>query len=613
MLKTLAGLYFDEGQDRDAVLVYARLIQEKPVSVEAPFFQSHIVTCVARMGRKDAAVQQAHVFAKLLRDVEASPDGKDPKNARFLADARADAERTLRILAVQYHNEWKKTRRRAGGRLRRRPSTATTSSSSPASHPPTRCASSTPSCSTRWASSRRPAPTTSRWRWRTSRPSDKQGKPGKFLNDALENAVFAYDVVASKLPKVQPGDAQEADRDGPGPPQAGGGLRALPQVRAQGRQVGRGRLQGGHALLHAQRLRRGQRPLHPHRARPPQARAGPVLRQPGARRLQPAGRLAQRERLGEALLRQQGPARRRTRSSRTTWPASSSRAPSRSSRSASGPRTGTRPPRSYLAFARDWPASKLAATALYNASVDQVRAGRLDRAMEIRDQFLQRYPADPLAVKCLYDNAEAFEAIGDFGEAADRYERYFAGWRKASQPETRAPARCRPREEGEGRPPRRRQGRRAGGQAGLRGEEGQRRHHQRGRVPGRAARLGPRRGRQPGLPRDLARRRRRRPHLPLAGRPVPPPRADAEGARAAGGVPAAPRQGPRRVARHPGPHGQALREERERSPGPPRLRAGPRLLPPALGRREGPRARRWWRRRSTWRWSPTSRPTSGSP
>ncbi|MGC3998113.1 MAG: hypothetical protein QM767_11735 [Anaeromyxobacter sp.] len=96
----------------------------------------------------------------------------------------------------------------------------------------------------------------------------------------------------------------------------------------------------------------------------------------------------------------------------------------------------------YLAFARDWPQSALAPTALYNASVDQVRAGRLDRAMDIRDQFMQRYPREPLAAQCVYDNAEAYETIGDFGEAAERYERYFQEWRRATAPAAKAaPAR----------------------------------------------------------------------------------------------------------------------------------------------------------------------------
>ncbi|MFT3914836.1 MAG: tetratricopeptide repeat protein [Anaeromyxobacteraceae bacterium] len=84
----------------------------------------------------------------------------------------------------------------------------------------------------------------------------------------------------------------------------------------------------------------------------------------------------------------------------------------------------------YLAFSRDWPESKLASTALYNASVDYVKAGRLDRAMEVREQFLQRFPNDPLVPKANYDNAEAFEAIADFEKAADLYERYFRDWKR---------------------------------------------------------------------------------------------------------------------------------------------------------------------------------------
>ena len=51
--------------------------------------------------------------------------------------------------------------------------------------------------------------------------------------------------------------------------------------------------------------------------------------------------------------------------------------------------------------------------------------------MEVREQLLQRFPGDPLAPRCLYDNAEGYEAIADFERAADAYERYFREWRKA--------------------------------------------------------------------------------------------------------------------------------------------------------------------------------------
>src|SRR5512138_1377668 len=202
MLKTLAGLYFDEGQDRDAILVYARLIRERPLSVEAPFFQSHIVTCVARMGRKEVAVQQAHAFAKLLRDVEASPEGKDPKNAKFLADARADAERTLRILAVQYHNEWKKTRDEpvAGHAAAVYQDYLEVFPNEP------------PAYELRFfhaellyalAQFEEAGAEYERVATIDVALAEKKEKPGKFFQDALENSVFAYDQVVKKLDETQ--------------------------------------------------------------------------------------------------------------------------------------------------------------------------------------------------------------------------------------------------------------------------------------------------------------------------------------------------------------------------------------------------------------------------
>ncbi len=79
---------------------------------------------------------------------------------------------------------------------------------------------------------------------------------------------------------------------------------ALPQVAAERRQERRDRLQGGAPLLPAQRLRRGDGPLHPDRARPSRPRARRLLHEPRPRRVQPARRLAERERLGEAVLRE---------------------------------------------------------------------------------------------------------------------------------------------------------------------------------------------------------------------------------------------------------------------------------------------------------------------
>ena len=64
---------------------------------------------------------------------------------------------------------------------------------------------------------------------------------------------------------------------------------------------------------------------------------------------------------------------------------------------------------------------------------------RVDKAMEVRELLLQKFPGDPLAPRCLYDNAEGYEAIADFDRAADAYERYFREWRRPAPPRPRSP------------------------------------------------------------------------------------------------------------------------------------------------------------------------------
>ncbi len=251
----------------------------------------------------------------------------------------------------------------------------------------------------------------------------------------------------------------------------------------------------------------------------------------------------------------------------------------------------------YIAFSRDWPQSRLAPTALYNASVDYGRAHRLDRAMEVREQFLQRYPANELAPKSLYDNAEAYEAIADFGKAAELYERYFREWKRTSGA------------------PRARKGKAAAGRGArprVRGEEGERRHHQRGGVPRRPAGVGARGGGERGVPRDLAEGPRRAAHVPLPRRPVRPPRPALEGAEAARGVPAPVREGSGRVARDHPAHGRDLREGRQHAARARDVRRGAPLLQAEPEPGEGPRPRRSPRRRCTSTSSPTSSSTTAS-
>jgi tetratricopeptide (TPR) repeat protein len=452
MLKSLAGLYFDEGKDRDAVLVYARLIHEKPLGVEAPFFQSRIVTCAGRMGRKDAAVAQARVFVKMLREIGASAEGKDPKNAKYIADARADAERTLRVLAVQYHNEWKKTRDEpvAGYAAEVYHDYLEVFPDQP------------PAYELRFfyaellyalgqfeaagAEYERVALVDVAAADAAQKAGPPARKPGKFFKDALENAVFAFDLVAKKLDetdKRQPADPRTRLPVAPARQKLLESCERYLKYQPRGdkwveiaykaanlryRHNNFGEATDlftrialdhpGHELagysanlvLDAYNLLGDWRNMsgwakrfHGNKAL---LEAHPGLKDDLARIIEQSAFKVIQER-----------------ESAKDWEAATEE---------------------YLAFARDWPDSRLAATALYNASADQVRAGRIDRAMEIREQFLQRHPRDPLAPRCLYDNAAAYETIADFQEAAERYERYFAEWRRGRSPEPRKGAKGRP-------------------------------------------------------------------------------------------------------------------------------------------------------------------------
>ncbi len=110
MLKGLAGLYYDDGNDKASVLVYRQLIRERPLSPEAPFFQGRIVDAAMRVGIKKITAQQARLLVQILQDVEKSGVAKTDADKKMLLDARDLAERTLSNLAVTWHNEGKKTR-----------------------------------------------------------------------------------------------------------------------------------------------------------------------------------------------------------------------------------------------------------------------------------------------------------------------------------------------------------------------------------------------------------------------------------------------------------------------------------------------------------------------
>ncbi len=430
MLKALAGIYYDDGKDRDAIVVYHELIQEKPLSPEAPFFQSRIITSAGRMGRKDAAVQQVHVFAKMLREIEAAPGNKDEKFRKALQDARRDAEQTLRVLAVQYHNEWKKTRDEpvAGYAAAIYLDYLDLFPSEPTAyemrffHAELLYALAT--FDTAAVEYERVAEL-------DVAAVEAKKKPGKFFKDALEGAVFSWDLVVKKLPDEKSGAGDPKKRI-PFAPQREKLVRSCERYLKWQPKGDRwveiayktANIYYRHnAFAEATDLFTRIALDHPEHelagystnlvldaynmlgdwrnvngwAKRFYGNAKLVASHPGlkddlAKVIEQSAFkvIEEKERVNDY----EGAAEE------------------------------------YLAFAREWPQSRHAPTAIFNASGDYVKAHRLDKAIEVRGQFLSRFPNDPLAPKLLYANAEAAEAMADFERSAELYERYFGEWRK---------------------------------------------------------------------------------------------------------------------------------------------------------------------------------------
>jgi tetratricopeptide (TPR) repeat protein len=460
MLRSLAKIYDEEGKDRDAIVTYARLKGEKPLSPEAPAFQARVIMIAGRMGKKEAAVQQAHVFVKMLKEIEAAV-GSDEKGLKQLADAKKDAENTLRILAVTYHNEWKKTRdepvagyaaavyddyleifpksphayemrffhgellyalgeyERAGGEYER----VALMDAAAADFKP--------------------------------KAGEEPMKPGKYFQDALENSIFAFDEVAKRFDATEKKEITDPRKRIPMAPQRERLLRACERYLQY---LPQGAKWVETAYKAAQIYYR-----HNSFAEATDLFTRIALDHPKHDLAEYSTNLvldaynllgdwknlngwAKRFYANKDLVEAHSGlkdvlARLIEESSFKVIELDEKAGEFETAADA------------YLAFAREWPASRLAPTAVYNASVDWVRAQRIDKAMEVREQFLQRFPSDVLAPKCIFDNAEGYATIADFGRAADYYERYFNEWRRSKAGAAPAPKKAKARGKEEDAPP----------------------------------------------------------------------------------------------------------------------------------------------------------------
>ncbi len=449
MLKQLANLYYEDGKDRESALAFNTLIRERPLSPEAPGFQGKIVDSVLRAGNKKMTVDQVRRLVKLMGDVEKSGNIKEDKDRKALVDARELSERTLSNLAVNWHNEAKKTRDEDTFAF----------ASEVYSDYLVLFADNPKAYDLRffWAEllndnlskfERAAEEYTKVVMWDVKRMEGekdaqgklKPGKPGRWLGGAAYNAILANDEVVKKAEasgQIKPARASDVSKKMAIAPQKKTLLDACDRYM---KYVPNGQkrveiafkaanIYYHHNYFDEAVLRFSDIALRypdykfENGERAAEISANLVLDSYNlvgnwakvnewARRFYNQPKLASghfREELAKVLEQSSFKLINQLELKKEYAKAAES----------------------YLAFVNEFPRSEIADKAVYNASIDFLNAKMLDKAMATRDRVIRSYPKSEFLPACIYANGEGHEAVGDFEEAAQAYEAYVNGFERS--------------------------------------------------------------------------------------------------------------------------------------------------------------------------------------
>ena len=446
MLKQLANLYYEDGKDREAALTYNTLIRERPLSPEAPGFQGKIVDCVLRAGNKKMTVDQVRRLVKIMGDVEKSGNIKDDKDKKALAEARALSERTLSNLAVNWHNEAKKTR-----------------------DDETFLHSSEVYSDYLVLFPENPKAYDLRFFWaellndsllkfdraaeeytrvvlsdvkriegeKDAQGHVKPGKPGKWLSSAAYNAVLAHDEVVKKAEasgEIKPPTSSDLSKKFTIPAQKKALLEAcdryLKYVVNGSRRVEiafkAANLYYRYNYFDEAVTRFSDIALHhPDYKFENGDRAGEIAANLVIDSYNLLGDWSKVNEWARKFFNEPKLATGHFRDELSKYIEQSS---FKLISQLEAKKEYARAAESYLTFVTEFPRSDIADKALYNASVDLLNAKMLERAMQTRDRLMRGYPKSEFVPACIYANGEGHEAIGDFEESARAYEAYVSGY-----------------------------------------------------------------------------------------------------------------------------------------------------------------------------------------
>lgn len=105
MLKDLGALYHDTGRIADSARLFRQLLQDRPLSPDAPLFRYHLVGYLLRDAGKAAIVAEVKELAKVIQAIRREGHFGRPEDQRSFAAAQGKTDAMLASLATTWHEE----------------------------------------------------------------------------------------------------------------------------------------------------------------------------------------------------------------------------------------------------------------------------------------------------------------------------------------------------------------------------------------------------------------------------------------------------------------------------------------------------------------------------
>src|SRR5713101_2462977 len=400
MLKQLATLYYEDGKDREAALTFNSLIRDRPVSPEAPGFQGKIVDCVLRAGNKKMTVEQVRRLVKMMQEVEKANFAKEVYADYLILFAENPKAYDLRFFWAELLNDNLQKYERAAEEY-------------------------------------------TRVVMQDAKRLEAGQKTGKWLTNAAYNAVLANDEMvkaaeaSGKLKQENTADVKKKVAIAPQRKELLDACERYLKYVPTGQKrveiaVKAANIYYRHNHFDEAVLRFSDIALkYPDYKFENGDRAGEVA---ANLVLDSYNLLADWGKVNQWARKFYNEPKLATGKFREELAKVIEQSSFKLINQLEAKKEYAKAAEEYLAFVGEFQKSEIADKALFNASIDFFNAKMLDRAIETRGRIIRGYPKSEYVPACIYANAEAREAIGDFAEAARAYEGYVSGYERSLTP-----------------------------------------------------------------------------------------------------------------------------------------------------------------------------------